>query len=934
MSGTDDEIVVAITAQTAQLQEGVAQAAASVQGLQAQVTTAAQQFNASITSQGEALMRLDAAFKGNIASAKGLAEAESALDQAMATGAITAEAQAAYLEQLNAAEGIAAVNARVATEAIVEQNAALTISGGVAREVGVLVGELARGNYTRLEGSTITLANRTGLLQAAFSPLGLAVMGLAGAAIFLISQFVKAEEATNEFNRVLAETGGIAGVTAGQLQGIADRVGAFSGNIRTADEIVTKLAATGRFTGDALEAAAQGASNAMQLTGESAQQAAAQMEKLGKDPVAGIVELNDHFHFLTADVFDHIQALQRAGDQYGALQVAAEAFANGTSDRLDNLNQKMGFFERQINDIKVGYATIDEGLRKAFDPTLQEESAKATKRYLDIQYQLNQALKEGNQRPYEAQYIQGLEQEAAKAKDVAVALRDKVLAEQKDAEVQGKKAQSNAVLVREVAEQDKFNQHLKETSLLQEKIAEEKARVEAIHAGDPNSDSIKGIQFDTSGAVAGGEQWTAILTKLQKEFGETKQHAVSMHKELTQELQEDEAADKVSFDNRKAYELQFWQGKLNTLRQGSIEYAQAYIQVQTLQHEVDQKRVEDAKKAEQEVASAYKSETEIAIKSVTDIYSAREKAAQSQLQLGQITIAQETALMRQYAQQEYDIELGILEHYRSLMAGKPNVVQTINGQIEALEQKHAATMAQISEQSAKREQQLWNQRLKPITQAFNQSITGMIQGTQTLQQGVQRALQSILLSYVRLGVESLQQWVSGEFAKTSATMDGVTQRSAIQQSGITQGMAADALMNQKQIANAAYTGAAKAYQAMAGIPIIGPALGVAAAAATFIGIEAYDNIASASGGWDRVPYDDAPALLHRNEMVLPANLADRVRGMTDGGGEASGGDTHYHTWNIQAMDGRSFEQFLRRGGMNTLGKVASSATKNSAVTRM
>jgi hypothetical protein len=36
-------------------------------------------------------------------------------------------------------------------------------------------------------------------------------------------------------------------------------------------------------------------------------------------------------------------------------------------------------------------------------------------------------------------------------------------------------------------------------------------------------------------------------------------------------------------------------------------------------------------------------------------------------------------------------------------------------------------------------------------------------------------------------------------------------------------------------------------------------------------------VASAVGGWWNVPDDEQPALLHRQEMVLPANLAQDLR---------------------------------------------------------
>ena len=114
------------------------------------------------------------------------------------------------------------------------------------------------------------------------------------------------------------------------------------------------------------------------------------------------------------------------------------------------------------------------------------------------------------------------------------------------------------------------------------------------------------------------------------------------------------------------------------------------------------------------------------------------------------------------------------------------------------------------------------------------------------------------------------------------------------------------------------------WKAMVGIPVIGPILAPIAAATAFAGVMAF----SAEGGMGNVPYDDAPFLLHKNEMVLPADLASRVRAMTGGSGGAggfdmpnpangNGGDTHHH-WNVNALDGHSVKRVL----MDNRGAVA------------
>lgn len=81
--------------------------------------------------------------------------------------------------------------------------------------------------------------------------------------------------------------------------------------------------------------------------------------------------------------------------------------------------------------------------------------------------------------------------------------------------------------------------------------------------------------------------------------------------------------------------------------------------------------------------------------------------------------------------------------------------------------------------------------------------------------------------------------------------------------------------------------AARAWNAVVGIPIIGPVLAPAAAAVAFAGVMAF---ASAEDGWD-VPGGGGagidgrggrPAIIHPREMVLPAQIADSVRALPGG----------------------------------------------------
>lgn len=908
MATNDEETRVAITARADEYNATMAKVTADTEAMRAKVAEEAAAFNTAQQAKFDAMMRLSTAFRSGLASNEALAEAESALDQAMAASAITAEEYAGYVARLDAAEVMLTESTAAATVATDANSAAMAVNGGVARELGVLIGELARGNYTRLEGSTITLANRTGILGRVFSPLGVSIMAVAGAALYLGDQFVKAMEETDAFNRALLSTGNVVGMTAGQLNDVALQVGAFTRDTTQADVIVQRLAMSGKLSGQALQYAAQAAANSMQLTGESAQQAAHEVEALAINPTKAVVALNDKYHFLTVEIYDQISALQNEGDTFGAAELAAKAFADGTSERVQRLTEKMGFFERQVNDFKAGLDVIDQGLRKTFDPTLEEQSAAATHKAVEAQYQLQQVIKaNANLGGDDAkQAIERARQYAEETRKAALALRDKVRAEQADAQTQAKQATANAQLIREVSEQQKLNQHLKETSLLQEKIAEEKKRVEDIHKQDPGSASIKGIAFDASGAVAGGEQWSAILKKLQKEFGETKAKAINLHRSLDEQLEIDESTEQVSYQNRTKYELAFWQQKLKTLKQGTLQYAQAYRTIQTLTKQVDDERIQQAKEtAQNELATLQ-----------TTVQAARDSAEEKR-RANQNAFRNDMEDARQYLANERAIDNELLASYAAFIARKRELDA---GNTKALQADarlwqtymHAVNddVARSAQLAAEKTQRAWDYAASQFTHAmvngFNQIVFA---GNRTHMSLAQMAAQTGAQITESMVDQVLEQWIGAEAKKLASslqTLIGVGTANATQAAT---DIATDKAKTAALVVDAVAIAGAKGVASFAGAPwpvdMGAPAFGAAMAASA----SGFGAVASAAGGWDRVPADDAPALLHRNEMVLPANLADRVRGMTEPGGA---GVVHHHHYNIQAWDGRSMKETLRR----------------------
>ncbi len=173
-----------------------------------------------------------------------------------------------------------------------------------------------------------------------------------------------------------------------------------------------------------------------------------------------------------------------------------------------------------------------------------------------------------------------------------------------------------------------------------------------------------------------------------------------------------------------------------------------------------------------------------------------------------------------------------------------------------------------------------------IDRSFQQSMSGVMRGTENLHMAVLRLGESIEASIGGALERVAIQWVT-----THLLMRQVSAETA-----------------QKDVAHSAAMAAGKAYSAEAGIPIIGPELGAAAAAATFAGVMAFSSIASAAGGQWQVPGNQL-TMLHANEMVLPAQYAEPMRRTVEGSGAGGARHVHFH---VGAVDGADLEDVLTR----------------------
>jgi hypothetical protein len=242
-------------------------------------------------------------------------------------------------------------------------------------------------------------------------------------------------------------------------------------------------------------------------------------------------------------------------------------------------------------------------------------------------------------------------------------------------------------------------------------------------------------------------------------------------------------------------------------------------------------------------------------------------------------------------------------------------------------QKFQNDKQELDFQAVQTSQRTWQSLMEPIQRAFDKSITGMILGTTTLQKAVANIAQSIIAEFVNLGVKMVTNWIASELAMTTATEAGATARTAAEGEGMAAGLAVKAVNAVKSI----MTDSAQAFSGIFAFlaPIMGPAAAGPAAAGEATVMAAAGGIASAAGGW--VVPSDQLAMVHQNEMILPANISQGLQNMISGGG-GGGLGTSSVVINVSAIDSQDVKRFFQSNG-NLLVTALNKAIRNGSALR-
>jgi lambda family phage tail tape measure protein len=303
-------------------------------------------------------------YKGYLAQINAAREAIGKTDRVMMQNGQTAKQYAAALR------GVPAQFTDIAVSLQAGQNP-LTVflqQGGQLKDMFGGAGEAARA----LGGYILGLVNPFTVAAAAAAVLALA--------------YKQGSDEATAFQNALILSGNAAGTNADQLASSAERVSESVGTVGKAAAVLAQLASSSRIPVASFDAIAIAAIKMEEATGKAAEETVKDFEKIAKDPVKAIRELNDSMNFLTTSTYAQIEALQRQGDAQGAANLAEQAYSEALTTRANKITENLGYVESAWKIVKdAAKDAWDAFLDIGREGTLEAKLKTLNQRLQDIQ---------------------------------------------------------------------------------------------------------------------------------------------------------------------------------------------------------------------------------------------------------------------------------------------------------------------------------------------------------------------------------------------------------------------------------------------------------------------------------------------------------------------------------------------------------------------
>ncbi len=215
-------------------------------------------------------------------------------------------------------------------------------------------------------------------LLGTISPTMIGVGALAAGTAALMYSYYQGSSTLSEFNKTLTLTGNTAGLTAVRMQTIAAAGEKAGLTFNQTSQALTALVTAGVRAGANFEELAISVAKFTDASGLPVDKVAEAFGRMVNDPASGLLAMAQQFHNVTAEQVAYVAALQRAGNEAGALQAANEAATTGFNKQTASIRDNMGTIESAADSLKKAFKSMwDAALDIGRPDTSQEMLSKA-----------------------------------------------------------------------------------------------------------------------------------------------------------------------------------------------------------------------------------------------------------------------------------------------------------------------------------------------------------------------------------------------------------------------------------------------------------------------------------------------------------------------------------------------------------------------------
>ncbi|WP_271965998.1 phage tail length tape measure family protein [Pseudomonas aeruginosa] len=199
------------------------------------------------------------------------------------------------------------------------------------------------------------------------------VTGLAAAVGVLGISFIDAEREAAAFNKAIFAGNNAAGVSGSGLSQIAEQASAVTGSLSNANKAAITLASSGKVAASQLQSLTEATIAIAQFTGKEVDDVAKSLSGMGDSATDAAAKISEQYGLLTYEQYQVIKSIDEQGNSQRALDVLGEELNRNAQERLKQYRESLSDIERDWIDIKTAITNTYAAIRSEIFPNQNQQ---------------------------------------------------------------------------------------------------------------------------------------------------------------------------------------------------------------------------------------------------------------------------------------------------------------------------------------------------------------------------------------------------------------------------------------------------------------------------------------------------------------------------------------------------------------------------------